>query len=255
MIVSKTNLLPVHVTRADSKVPMLDNVMVAADGSSVGSSGRSLVVVSPVEDKVRDKLKTILADNGHEDIILSADTVKEILKVMGSDKHYGGLLEHCNVERQGEEEVKVTFTDGKRTKTIAGRRYTRKYVPYQNVVRQAVDSAAKRSLRTVVNLKRLLHLLETIDKMCPDKTGESPVWMEFGGEGEIIVRAVNFVNEQRVIGIMGAYQGTEGKWLDYTEWEGSFLDKGKRGPHGETLEVVKHKRKAESKIETKHRRR
>lgn len=261
MIVSKSNLLAVHATRADSNVPMLDNVMIAADGSSCGTSGRSVIVVSPVKEETLDKLKTILPNNCREDIIVSSDTVKEILKTMGSDRQYGGLLEHCNIEAvarhnagdSGRAEVKVTLTDGKRAKTITGARYTRGYVPYQKIVTKAVDSAKKKSVRVVVNMKRLGHLLETIQKICPDGAGESPLFMEFGDAGEIIIRSINFVNGQRVIGIMSSYQGQEGKWLEYDAWEKQFLQLDKWDAHGLSTTVVKHKNnRKETSLEVKH---
>ena len=249
MIVSRSNLQAVHVTRADAGVPMLDNVMIAADGSTCGTSGRSIVIISPVKKEIKEKLKTILKNTSSDkDILISADTAREILKTLMSDRKYGGLLEHCNIEAVGSEEVKITLTDGKRSKTIHGRRYTRPYLPYQHVVRKAFDGAKENSVRVAVNMKRMLHLLETIQKICPDSAGESPLFMEFSNDGEIIIRAVNFVNTQRAIGIMTAYQGAEGKWLDYDEWEKEFLDSAKYDKDtGATRYVVKSKKVAEVK--------
>jgi len=239
MIISKQNLQVVHVTRVDSNIPALDNVHIAEDGSTIGTGGRMAVIVSPVRDDVKEKLDNILPESGKdESLTVSADTVRNLVKDLPADKQFKGLLEHCNIKRnpENDHECRVMMTDGKRRRNITGRLYRREYVPYKSLFKKAIDSGSKNeSVRLVLNLKRLLLLLSTIEKVAPDTSGDNPVWVEFTKENYIIIRGINMISGQRTIGIMSPYTGTEGKWLEPDAWERSFTDENKQS--------VKHKKK------------
>lgn len=264
MIVSKQNLLVVHTTKADSAIPALDNVHIAADGSTVGVGGKMLLAVSPVNEKVKDKLQNILEEHGAGDITISSETVKSILKRFGmADKKFDGMLDHCNIETINERECRVTQTDGKRRDRFTGKVYRREYVNYKSVLRTAMESVTgsnnlvcehcgkemdvDKSKKIVLNLKRLLLLLQTIEKIAPDSSGDSPVWIEFTESDYIVIRGINMVNGQRVVGIMSPFTGVEGKWLDPNDWELSLIedDSVKSEP------VIKHKKKLKTKRKIK----
>ena len=215
MIISKQGLRVVEITTADNKVPVLNNVLIEEDGTCVGSNGKSILMVSPVKQETEDALKNVLNKTEKAQMVVSADTIKQVLKDIPADKQFGGLLEHCDIEKQ-EGECRVRLTDGKRRRSFQGKLYPRKYLPYKKIVQPALSSRDGR--KVVLNLKRLLALLSTIEKICPDTTGESPVWVEFTNE-QIIVRGLNNTNGQRVIGIMSTYKGIEGRWLDPDAWE------------------------------------
>lgn len=241
MIISKQNLQAVHVTKVDKSVPALDNVHIAKDGSTAGIGGKMVVVVSPVEGEIKDKITNILPEKGKGGLTISADTVRHILKDMPADRQFKGLLEHCNVERLEGNECRITLTDGKRRRNVVGKVYRREFLPYEKVIKTAMETCSTTGgKRIVLNLKRMLLLLSTIEKVAPDTSGDSPVWIEFTDQNYIIIRGINMVTGQRTIGVMTPYEGAEGKWLDPNDWELSFLDKPKIL---KTKKKIKHKKR------------
>lgn len=238
MILSKQNLQTVNITRVDSAVPALDNVHIAEDGSTIGVGGKMTIAVAPVKEDVKHKIQNIITEAGAGGMTISADTVRHILKDMPADKQFGGLLEHCNIEKINDEECRITLTDGKRKRNIVGKIYRREYVPYRPLFKVAMEVCVNgTSRRIVLNLKRLLLLLQTIEKVAPDTSGDSPVWIEFTDSDYIIVRGINMITGQRAIGVMSSFTGTEGKWLEPDEWERSFVD----APRPVVKHKIKHK--------------
>jgi len=213
MILNKSNLVIVDLVKVDVGVPVLNNIHVRKDGTSVASNGRAVVAVSPVGSEVKGKLplEESRLKEGSEGITISAEFIREVLKNMPKDTMFGGLLEHCDIDRSGA----VRLNDGKRQRLLKGRLYDRDYVGFEEVF------SRKRSggVRVVVNLKRLLLMLSVISKVCPDSSEETPVFLEFTEQNDIVVRAENRKTGQRVIGIAKSYKSVEGKWLKSNLWE------------------------------------
>lgn len=255
MIVSKSNLQAVMVTKVDSKIPAIDNVHIAEDGSTIGIGGKMMLAIGPVKNEVKKKLGNVLKEQGEGGLTISSETIKEAIKNIPADRKFAGLLEHCNVERIDDTEVVVTMTDGKRNKKIRGRLYTRPFLPYKTLMKNAMETSGQgKSLRLVMNLKRLILLLQAIEKSAPDTSGDNPVWIEFTEQNYVILRSVNMVTGQRCVGIMSPYEGIEGKWLDLDEWEQSFLEdeSSKKAERSRPVGTkVKHKKKP-VKVEVKH---
>lgn len=241
MIVSKANLQTVHATKVDSNIPALDNVHIAEDGSTVAVGGKMMIVVSPVKQELKNKLVNVVQEKGYGSMSVNADTVRKIIRSIPADRKYSGLLEHCNVERIGSRTCCFTMTDGKREQSIVGKVYPREFLPYRTLVQNAVEtSEVGKGMRLVMNLKRLLLLLQTIEKVAPDTSGDSPIWVEFTEKNYIIIRALNMITGQRCIGIMSPYGGTEGKWLNVDDWERSFTEEPVKIKH---KKVLKHRKK------------
>lgn len=217
MIISKTNLQCVLLTHHD-KIPVLANVVIEPDGTTVASNGKAMMVVSPVHEKMV-KSFPLKSEAKSERIIFNDDTAKEILKSLPKDSKFGGLLEHVIVETDpmNEDQAKFQSTDGKRTKTMSGKKWDRRYIDYRAVLSKSYQS--KKKVKVAVNLKRLLSLVEALDKACPDSTGTSPIFLEFSEDDDIMLRGVNQSNGQRVTAVMKSYKGNEGQWLELNDWE------------------------------------
>jgi len=202
------------------------------------------LMVSPVLDETKDRLKNVVKEEGADELVISSDTVKTILKDIPNDRQFSGLLEHCNIEKLGPD-CRIRLTDGKRKRSFTGKCYPRSYLPFRKIVGPALASSERESgKRIVINLKRFIQLLSTIDKICPDTTGESPVWIDFTESGQIVLRGVNNINGQRCIGIMSAYQGIEGRWLEPDAWETSMMERPKNLLRKtKKLTNIKYKRK------------
>jgi hypothetical protein len=229
MIVSKSSLLSVLVTAKDKDIPALDNIRLEADGTVIGAAGNVVLAVSPVHEKVAAQVP--LDDSGPGEATIAADTVRKALKLLQADKTFGGLLEHCDIAVHDDEAV-FTFTDGKRKHTMNGRLYRHAYIPWEKILETAMHS--KEPTRVVLNRARLRLLLDTIEKICPDSTGQNPVYIEFTSLGDIICRARNAVTGQRVLATMKNYSFGKSAWLSEDEWERRLAGGGARARRDRT---------------------
>jgi hypothetical protein len=217
MILSKGNLRAVEV--ASSAIAVLDNLHICADGTTVAASEKTVLVVSPVKSEFAKNVP--LEDSGllQRAVTIAASSIKALLRTIPRDTKFNGILEHCKVENDG---VHTTFatTDGIRNKSMQAREYGREYIPWVKLVGKAlIECMRNRSMRVVLNRKRLYELLKVLDGVCPDPTGESAVFVEFDSENNVILRAINPVTEQRAVALMTSYKGAEGQWLKKNKWE------------------------------------
>ena len=219
MIVSKSNLQAISVLKNDKGIPVLNNLRIERDGSTVAVGGKCVVVVSPVRKEVRENVpleETEISDG----ITVNRETVESVIKNIPKDTMFKGVLEHADVNDKGA----FIITDGKRHKKISGKLYDREYVNWKSVFENGENG-----MRIVLNRKRLLLLLDTLDKICIDTSGESPVYIEFTDKGDVLLKAINMVNGQRAMALMKTYKSEEGQWLKSDEWERSLKNgKSKR---------------------------
>lgn len=217
MYLSKKNLAVVALTKQDKNIPQLNNVRLEKDGSTVGASGRSVMVVSPVQNEIRKRLEAVLEDSGMFEMTISAETITEVEKAIPADKVFKGMLEHCDVKKLGEREVKFTIYTQKRKKVIMGQLFPRSYINWKEMVQEAC--ASKVVNRVVLNVGRLISLLQVAQKIVGDSSGENAVFLEFTEENDVIVRGRDATSGQRIIGIMASYVNKEEQWLSMNQWE------------------------------------
>ena len=101
---------------------------------------------------------------------------------------------------------------------------------WKKVLRGMVGKSERRT-RVVVMRKDLLNLLLTMETACPDSSGNSPIFLELGEEGGLLIRTINYITRQHVIGMVNVAR--EVKWLVRDKWEWSVfgykvIRKGKR---------------------------
>lgn len=218
MIVSKGSLKVVDLTTPDKNIPVLNNVLIERDGTVVACNGRAVLAVSPPAEEIKQRVpieESTLSDG----ITISADGIRSVIKAIPRDALFGGLLEYCDIADEGDR-ARFTISDGKRKHGIEGKKYSRKFVDYKAMLQEA--SSHKKVATVVINRKRLLQLLKTLTDIVPDPNGEAQVMMEFTDQHEVIFRSINPVNKQRVLGMMGTYQGPEALWPKRNEWELQF---------------------------------
>jgi len=221
-ILSKMNLLVVEITKDDNKIPALNNVLVRKDGTTVGANGLCIIAVSPVSKDVKNNV--ILEETICGDGIVPAETVKDVIKNIPLDKIFKGLLEHCDFGVSG---VKGIFNvkDGKKTRKITGNLYRHGYIKYKEILKRVMRKMS--GVRVILNMKRLLSLLNTINKMCPDSSGDTPVFIEFTKDNHIYIKAINKTTGQKVIATMTSYDFVDEDWIQKDEWEKDFIRKEK----------------------------
>jgi hypothetical protein len=223
MIISKHNLSLWQLIKNDSKIPVLNNLHIAEDGSTVARNGKSLVVLSPVVEEIKENLKTLFKNQPlNQSISVSSELIKKVFDSIKQDKKFNGLLEHCDIEVNGTEVIFI-FTDGIQQSEMKGKIYNREYIDYKANLNEALSNLT--SNRIILDLNRLLSLLTTIHKIIPDNGGgEVPIFIEFTKKNDIIIRAINFKTGQRIIALMTSYI-IEDKWLSLDDWENQFVTK------------------------------
>lgn len=215
MILSKNNLIIHELTSVDKAIPVLNNVCIVSDGSTVAANGKVFIVVSPVDPELKKNIP--LQETEKSAGTVSSESVKEVLKNIPKDTLFHGLLEYCDFNNGI-----FNINDGKRKKKIESKMYPKQYINYKKAFKLANH---KQKQRIVLNRKRLMKLLQVMDKVCPDGTGDSPVYIEFTENNNIILRAINRVNGQRCISLMSSYKGVESNWLEVDEWETKLIKK------------------------------
>lgn len=219
MIFSKANLTAVDIAKADKRIPALDNLHLRADGTTIAANGSCVLAVSPVKsaDAARVPIEATKMLTDAETV--SSETVREILRGMPRDTLFNGVLENCDYSGG-----KFTLTDGKRHRTISARTYPREYIDYAKIFKRVGSSSAAVEYTSAINLRRLVDLLVTIDKMFPDSSKNTPIFLSFTGEHDVIIRAVDVRGRQRCVGVLRSYVGREGTFLPADEWEKNLCD-------------------------------
>ena len=199
MIVSKGNLQVHEIAMADKAIPALGWVCFTKEGVSVAANGKSLLIVTAPKKEV---VSGVPLDNSTVtgDLCIPFETCKEVLRGMPKDILFKGLLEHVDISKDGV----FTLTDGMRKRTIAAKVYEREWIKWRDIAKRAEEPG----VRCVMNRKRLLLLLDTLDTICGDSEA---VYLQIGKD-VMSVRAQNDRTGQRAVGIMNLYK--EAEWLD-----------------------------------------
>lgn len=205
-----------------------------ADGSALASNKKVFMVLGPVEKEVREKLVKILPDSdpGAKRISITPETAREILKNVPRDKRYGGLLEHVDMRADGSTGVNVEMTDGKRTRKFQFKRRSKSSDAgaVLNHIYRVMGNPDNTHM--ALNRKRLLMLLEAMEKASEDASGEAPVWISISREGDIAIRGWDFKFGRPVLGYMSGYKGDGVEAPPYIDWEETFCEKGGILPRG-----------------------
>jgi len=241
MILSKSNLL-VSLVAAVQKIPLLNNIFIRKDGTTIASNGKVLIAVSPTHDKLRESypIKDGMVD---EDFLIGCESVGQILKDLPRDIQFNGILEQCSV-KLFESDVNFKITNGRFIKESNVKRLRIKWIDYKNIISRVFKR--KSSIKIVLNKNRLLNLLQALDKICPDSSSFSPIYIEFTEGNDIILRCIHPKTKQRAIGFMTSYKTKEGTWLPSNVWERSLendfnenrIDTIRR--HRDSRNIVRH---------------
>lgn len=233
MIISKASLNLAILCAGDKHIPLMNVVCIEPDGSVVATNGKVIAAVSPVSPEMCAAVP--LSGKGLEDtfgqqLVLSAGTVREIVKAIPRDTQFKGILEHCSVRlTPSTSVVTVEVTDGKRRNTMTVRTVAPKWIEYKAVFKNAWDRGAEEPAdgwRVVLNRKRTALMVEMIERVCPYDGDFAPVYWEFARNGNVIVRALNELTGQRMIGVLSAVTGAGAAWMEMSDWERKMVRKG-----------------------------
>lgn len=238
MIISRKNLLIYKMTSQDKSIPILDNVFICKDGSSVASNGMSAILISPVDAAMLEHV--IVEDSGGlDEVLVSTESIKEVLKNLPKDTKFAGVLEHCSVGIGRGGKCKFKVYDGKRTRAIDVKHHKKSYIDYRKTLKTVRDK--KVSVSTAINLSRLNGLIAVINEICVDSSHDTPVYIDFTSDGDILIRCLDYKTKQRVIAVMKAYDGVEGNVPELSSWERDVLGNGGNGGKRKISKVKRKK--------------
>lgn len=216
MIFSKSNLQVVKMTKVDNKIPVLDNVHFMSNGGTVGTNGVAVIAVSPVEKRFLDhvifekeKIKPL-----NISYTISAESIREVLKVLPKDTKFSGVLELVNFSGDA-----IELHDGKRKKSIEVKQYAREYTEYKDVFKTAYKTIKDHgAVSTAINLDRLYSIIDCLKEICNDTAQNTILFIQFTNRGDIVFRTRNKQGQQ-VVSMIKAYSGVEGSIPEFTNWE------------------------------------
>jgi hypothetical protein len=218
MILSKGNLSIADVAKRDRGVVVLN-----ADGSTTAACRGGFIAVGPVPAEAKEA--SVLDDSGGVSGAVAPEAAKEALRHIRADKLFGGRLEYTEAEESedGKEVVFTTRDEARVGDTTRTTKTTRGIRPSETALRRAlVDAKRVGGITIGLNRKRLLELLEALDKAAPDGgNGEAPIWLTVVPDGGICLRSVNIRTDQRVLAWLRGEVLEEGseRWLQDSGWE------------------------------------
>lgn len=213
MILSKASLQISALSKRDTAIPGLDCISIEPDGTAVAASKNVVLAISP---PVEDAITNIpVEDTGRNSGVIHQDLVKKVITAIGSDSAFGGRLEYCDMSGDGSRVI-FSVHDGRNPGTIRGRKEHDGWVPWKKIFSGRHGDGKQ----VILNRSRLKILLDVLDKIAPENGGETPVYLEFTTEGDVLLRAKNYITGQRILGVMTNYKG---KWQEDTEWERRIL--------------------------------
>jgi hypothetical protein len=235
---SKANLTVAGMASGDQYDRHMNGVRFEADGTTVAANSRGLVAVSPSPEATFPDVGP-RATPGGQGLFLRTALVESVSKNLPKDKgqQYAAMT-------QGRSVAKTEFTTVSRSgqeKRVADRPLREQFINWKEVVRTAREADPENvklaeegnPMRVCVNRKDLMQLLKVLEQACPDKGGDSPVFIEIG-KG-LVMRSRNRDTGQHAIGVAVPYRLKGQPWLEEGEWE--------MGVFGEEHKPLKRKRK------------
>ena len=251
MIVSRANLEVVQVASRDPFDRDLNGVFFEPSGATVAGTARSFLAVGPLDPGVVEKTRemwrvsTAGVNGGGEGgvgsgMTLEVAAVEQVRRQVPRGNGVAVMTKVADATKVG----LVAVGLGGGSASAGGVRMAVEsrpkggvatYPDWREVVRKAANSSASGNLakrdgkvsgslvaqsgRAVVNSKDLITLLKAVESAA----GGSGVALFFEvGEQGILVRALNRVTAQHVVGVAATYKA-EGKWLQKDGWEESVF--------------------------------
>jgi hypothetical protein len=199
-------------------IPMLDNIKIESDGTVVSASRNIIIAISPVAPEAKKNLP--IEESPQCSATIPSELANKVIQAIGNDTSFGGRLEYADISK---ENGKVLFTvkdEHNKTVRIEGDEARGTWVPWRDYT-SGYESVTG---TFILHRQRLQMLLSILDKVIPAKGSETPVYLEFTKDNNVIVRGKNYITGQYVYGIMMSYKG---EWLAQSEWEDGIRSKAK----------------------------
>lgn len=201
MIVSKLNLLIEKICGLDKAIPAFGYVHFKPNGSSVAMNSKSMIVVDSVDENKLDDIKAIVNDKSNNDdaFTISANDCKMILKNISRDAKSDGLLEHVSLQKVEEGKNAVVIPNGINNFVCYVDELVHQTFPNTEAFTDKIRDAIERngSVNISVNMKRFMSLLQVVEKLIGDSSGNSDVNITFDLKGETLsIKGTNKKTDQ-----------------------------------------------------------
>jgi len=224
MLFSRSNLAVRYIASKDPKDGALNCVHFAPDGATVASNGRSLLAVSPANSaEANFPYEGEQAEPFAEGVSVELDIIEDAVRNLPKDRRPS--LQHVAMTQCDATQVELTTIDMRKTKRVSGAPIREEFPHWKTILRKA--HASNRVGKICINRRELTSLLNAMDEACPDP-GETPVFIEFGGETDgVILRAISYESGQHAVGFIMPLN-TGGKWVQEDSWVDGVLGAVKR---------------------------
>lgn len=199
-----------------------DFVTVDKEGNSFAANDYCWAALSPVPESVQKKIPLEKQSFAVKGAGISHGTCKEMIRALPKDTTFGGLLENTAIEVTEEGEIEFLTNDGRRKRSIWAKAVAKAKVPFTWLKSALSARDQEDAVSIVLNRKRLMALLEIMDKTCPDPGKAAPLWLTLTKYGKLVLRGVNPKTDQRFLASMRAFEDTE--WILDSEWEKSIVN-------------------------------
>jgi hypothetical protein len=205
MIVNKKMLQIKNVAEVDKKTSeILGNVVIRNDGTIIASNTKSRVCMSPIPDNIKKMTGFEESELILEELSVPVSSITSFLACLKSDNLLGGILECCEII-ESKNGCKCVIKDTNGTENILqGLKYDKKYLDWNKVFKDIKNG--KNNVKVVFNLKRLIVLLQTIDKMVNDNEF-SPVFLEVNPDKQsMIIKVIDQKTGQIILACNTGYE-------------------------------------------------
>ena len=214
-LLSKANLAVRALASQDPRDPMLNCVYITQDGATVACNGRVMMVVGPVNE---EQVNFPEVDGGRAKvptggICAPLDIILDALHNLPKDKRLS--LQHLALTKCSGGKLEFTTVSERKERRVSGPEMENRFPAWMDILRGAKQDTT--AGRVCLNRKDLINLLLAMEEACPDP-GESPIFIEFGGEQDgLLLQSINFETGQRGIGYLMPLD-THGTWLKPDTW-------------------------------------
>ena len=238
MIISKASLQAVALSKRDSVIPQLDNIRVERDGTTVSASRNITLAISPVVKEAKKNLP--LTETESCSASIPSDIANKVIQAIGTDTAFGGRLEYADLQNNDGKLEFIIKDSRNKTMVISGDEPSGDWIPWRDIIKHNAKTTGK----FILNRQRLQMLLGVLDRVIPAKGSETPVYLEFTSDNNVIIRGKNYVTGQHVYGVMLSYSGED---LPETEWEQTIRYPKTSSPAKRTLRIKPAKRTRRAK--------
>lgn len=222
MILSKSALAAAALIAAVDK----PETVYLIDGACYAVNRKAWLLLSPIAEETLRAVPVI--DSGNCTTAISAEALRQVLKLLPKDTLFKGLLEHADVRvLGGARTLEWTVSDGRRSHSMhcAAEQMDVSLITALRTEWATRWQTAEPARVSALNLKRLKLLLDALQQAGCSLSGEEPCWTRCCADGTVLMRAINHATHLRALGLCMGYDAEEGASAPLSAWERTLFER------------------------------